>query len=126
MRAHKETTCLTKAPVKPQNPVGWNHAHRVDLLVMRQLARRRAGEWKPQPSKLLIPGPLSWFWNSADLLHQAQGVIAVPFFRDLAALDAADGDPRNLYPITAGRDAHQFACVGAARRPTGYHFVPFG
>jgi len=51
MRAHKETTCITKALVKPQNSVGWHHAHDVDPLVVGQLARRRAGEWKPQPSK---------------------------------------------------------------------------
>ena len=59
------------------------------------------------------------------LLHHAQGIVAGPALRELAAGEAVYGDACDFNPVAAGRDAHKLPLVRAACRPAGHHIIPF-
>jgi hypothetical protein len=60
------------------------------------------------------------------LLHQAEAVVFVPAFHDLATGEVVDVHARDRHLLAGRRHAPELAPVGAAGDPASRDVVPFG
>src|SRR4051812_2046661 len=58
-------------------------------------------------------------WDSAELAHQVEVVVAAPVLDDPAVGDTHDVHTPHLDLATGGRDAEEISAVGAAHRCAG-------
>jgi hypothetical protein len=74
----------------------------------------------------LSSGGLPRLGHTTHLLHQVEGVIVDPLFRDFAARDAVAEDAAYARLIAGCSVAHKLTVVGAPSRPASNHPVAFG
>src|ERR1017187_4348560 len=62
-------------------------------------------------------------WQSADLLHPAEGIVFLPLLSDLSPDDEVDHHTAGFHLLARGGDSHQISPMDASETPTSHYLV---
>src|ERR1039458_5664439 len=65
-------------------------------------------------------------WQSAELLHHAEGIVFLPLLSDLFPDNAVDHHSAGCHLLARGSDSHQRFALDAGETPTGRYLVALG